>query len=98
MTVEVGIGFCPLVTRLKLASAGMRHVFVREPLLRRLQVAFEELLSRIPDMEFAEGGPVIVPSSLVRTCARLEVKFTPWQPEACGMQLRSAKQASTCPS
>ena len=42
-----------------------------------MRVAFEELLRRIPDMEYAEGGPVIKPSSLVRTCAEMKVRFTP---------------------
>jgi cytochrome P450 family 142 subfamily A polypeptide 1 len=42
-----------------------------------LRVAFSELLRRLPDMEYAAGGPVIVPSSLVRTCAEMKVRFTP---------------------
>ncbi len=42
-----------------------------------LRVAFTELLRRLPDMEFAEGGPVITPSALVRTCKELKVRFTP---------------------
>ena len=42
-----------------------------------LRVAFGELLRRLPDMEYAAGGPVIVPSSLVRTCSEMRVKFTP---------------------
>jgi cytochrome P450 family 142 subfamily A polypeptide 1 len=42
-----------------------------------MRVAFEELLRRIPDMEYTEGGPVMAPSSLVRTCAEMKVKFTP---------------------
>jgi len=42
-----------------------------------LRVAFGELLRRLPDMEYATGGPVIVPSSLVRSCAEMQVKFTP---------------------
>jgi cytochrome P450 family 142 subfamily A polypeptide 1 len=42
-----------------------------------LRVAFEEVLRRLPDMEYAEGGPVIRPSSLVRSCTRMQVRFTP---------------------
>ena len=42
-----------------------------------MRVAFEELLRRIPDMEYAEGGPRFQPSALVRTCAEMQVRFTP---------------------
>jgi cytochrome P450 family 142 subfamily A polypeptide 1 len=42
-----------------------------------MRVAFEELLRRLPDMEYASGGPVIKPSALVRTCARMDVRYTP---------------------
>jgi cytochrome P450 family 142 subfamily A polypeptide 1 len=43
-----------------------------------MRVAFEELLRRFPDMEYASGaGPVIVPSALVRSCTRMAVRFTP---------------------
>ena len=42
-----------------------------------MRVAFEELLRRLPDMEYTEGGPVIRPQALVRTCERLAVRFTP---------------------
>jgi cytochrome P450 family 142 subfamily A polypeptide 1 len=42
-----------------------------------MRVAFEELLRRLPDMEYAAGGPVLKPSSLVRTCAEMKVKYTP---------------------
>jgi cytochrome P450 family 142 subfamily A polypeptide 1 len=42
-----------------------------------MRVAFEELLRRIPDMEYADGGPVIQPSSIVRSCARMRVRFSP---------------------
>jgi cytochrome P450 family 142 subfamily A polypeptide 1 len=42
-----------------------------------LRVAFEELLRRLPDMEYADGGPVLEPSALVRTCKRMDVRFTP---------------------
>jgi hypothetical protein len=28
-------------------------------------------------MEYAAGGPVLVPSALVRTCAEMRVRYTP---------------------
>jgi cytochrome P450 family 142 subfamily A polypeptide 1 len=42
-----------------------------------MRVVFEELLRRLPDMEYAAGGPVLVPSALVRTCAEMRVRYTP---------------------
>jgi len=42
-----------------------------------MRVALEEVLRRMPDMEYAAGGPVLVPSRLVRTCAEMAVRFTP---------------------
>jgi len=42
-----------------------------------MRVAFEELLRRLPDMEYSAGGPVLKPSSLVRTCSEMKVRFTP---------------------
>jgi cytochrome P450 family 142 subfamily A polypeptide 1 len=43
-----------------------------------MRVAFEELLRRFPDMDYADGeGPVIVPSALVRSCVRMNLRFTP---------------------
>jgi linalool 8-monooxygenase len=42
-----------------------------------MRVAFEELLRRIPDMEYTAGGPEIKPSALVRTCTHMQVGFTP---------------------
>jgi cytochrome P450 family 142 subfamily A polypeptide 1 len=43
-----------------------------------MRVAFEELLRRFPDMEYADAeGAVVVPSSLVRSCVRMNLKFTP---------------------
>ena len=42
-----------------------------------LRVVFEQLLRRLPDMEYAAGGPRLVPSSLVRTCAEMRVRYTP---------------------
>jgi hypothetical protein len=31
----------------------------------------------MPDMEYTEGGPVIKPAALVRSCDRMAVRFTP---------------------
>jgi len=42
-----------------------------------MRVAFEELLRRIPDMYYATGGPVLLPSALVRSCVEMKVRFTP---------------------
>jgi cytochrome P450 family 142 subfamily A polypeptide 1 len=42
-----------------------------------LRVVFRELLRRLPDMGYATGGPRLVPSSLVRTCAEMQVRYTP---------------------
>jgi len=43
-----------------------------------MRVAFEELLRRFPDMEYADAsGPVIVPSALVRSCVQMNLRFTP---------------------
>ena len=42
-----------------------------------MRVALEQVLGRMPDMEYAAGGPVLVASRLVRTCAEMKVRFTP---------------------
>jgi cytochrome P450 family 142 subfamily A polypeptide 1 len=42
-----------------------------------MRVAFEELLRRLPDMDYANGGPEIRPSSLVRSFVHMQVKYTP---------------------
>jgi cytochrome P450 family 142 subfamily A polypeptide 1 len=42
-----------------------------------LRVALRELLRRLPDMEYADGGPVMAPSSLVRSFAHMPVRYTP---------------------
>ena len=42
-----------------------------------MRVAFQELLRRIPDMRYTEGGPVLLPSALVRSCVEMKVRFTP---------------------
>jgi cytochrome P450 family 142 subfamily A polypeptide 1 len=42
-----------------------------------MRVVFEELMRRLPDMEYAGDGPVLKPSSLVRTCSEMRVRYTP---------------------
>ncbi|RIL07950.1 MAG: cytochrome P450 [Proteobacteria bacterium] len=43
-----------------------------------MRVAFEALLRRFPDMRYADAeGAVVAPSSLVRSCVRMNVAFTP---------------------
>ena len=42
-----------------------------------LRVVFEEVLRRMPDLEYAGDGPVLQPSSLVRCCVEMQVRFTP---------------------
>lgn len=42
-----------------------------------MRVALEQVLLRMKDMEYAAEGPVMVASSLVRTCAEMKVRFTP---------------------
>ena len=42
-----------------------------------MRVAFRELLRRLPDMEYAAGGPVLKPAALVRSCVEMQVRFTP---------------------
>jgi cytochrome P450 family 142 subfamily A polypeptide 1 len=42
-----------------------------------MRAVFDELLRRLPDMEYADGGPLLQPSALVRTCTRMNVRFTP---------------------
>jgi cytochrome P450 family 142 subfamily A polypeptide 1 len=42
-----------------------------------MRVAFAELMRRLPDMAYADDGPVVVPSALVRSCTRMRVRFTP---------------------
>jgi cytochrome P450 len=42
-----------------------------------MRVAVEQVLQRMPNMSYANGGPVLVPSSLVRTCAEMQVRFEP---------------------
>jgi cytochrome P450 family 142 subfamily A polypeptide 1 len=42
-----------------------------------MRVAFRELMRRVPDMEYAAGGPVLKPAALVRSCVEMKVRFTP---------------------
>jgi cytochrome P450 family 142 subfamily A polypeptide 1 len=42
-----------------------------------MRVVFSELLRRLPDIEYADGGPKLRPSALVRTCAEMKVRYTP---------------------
>ena len=42
-----------------------------------MRVAFEELLRRLPDMEYARGGPEIRPSPLVHSFVQMRVRYTP---------------------
>jgi len=43
-----------------------------------LRVAFEEILRRLPDITYADAeGPVLKPAALVRSCTRMNVRFTP---------------------
>ncbi len=42
-----------------------------------MRVTFSELLRRLPDMEYADEGPVFRNSALVRTCENMMVRFTP---------------------
>jgi cytochrome P450 family 142 subfamily A polypeptide 1 len=42
-----------------------------------MRVAFEEILRRLPDMEFSRGGPEFRPSLLVRSCTHMWVEYSP---------------------
>jgi len=42
-----------------------------------MRVAFEELLRRLPDMAYADGGPEIRPSPLVHSHVHMQVRYTP---------------------
>jgi len=58
---------------------GVGHHFCLGANLARmeLRVAFREILRRMRDMRFADAGPTIEPHSLVRSCTRMDVLFTP---------------------
>jgi cytochrome P450 len=42
-----------------------------------LRVTFREVLRRIPDMAYANGGAQMAPSALVRSFQHMQVKYTP---------------------
>ena len=42
-----------------------------------IRVLLEEILRRMPDMEYAEGPPKMHPSLLVRSFTHMPVRFTP---------------------
>jgi len=42
-----------------------------------MRVAFEELLRRLPDMQYSRGGPEFRLSTLVRACMHMWVRYTP---------------------
>ena len=42
-----------------------------------MRVTFEEVLRRLPDMEYSRGGPEFIPSCLVRSCSHMWVRYTP---------------------
>ena len=58
---------------------GMGNHFCLGANLARMEmkVAFAELLRRTPDMRYANGGPEMAPSALVRSFKHMDVVFTP---------------------
>jgi cytochrome P450 family 142 subfamily A polypeptide 1 len=42
-----------------------------------IRIVLEELLTRVPDMEYSDGPPSMHPSLLVRSFIRMPVRFTP---------------------
>lgn len=58
---------------------GIGHHFCLGANLARmeLRVALREVLRRLPDMRFADAGPCVEPHSLVRSCTKMNVLFTP---------------------
>lgn len=42
-----------------------------------LRVTFREVLKRLPDMQYTNGGPVMAPSALVRSFQHMQVTYTP---------------------
>ncbi len=45
-----------------------------------MRVAFREILARMPEMTYANGGPVMAPSALVRSFQHMDVVFGPEAP------------------
>jgi cytochrome P450 family 142 subfamily A polypeptide 1 len=56
---------------------GIGHHFCLGANLARmeLRVALREILRRLPEMRFADAGPVVEPHALVRACTRMEVAW-----------------------
>ncbi|MEE2679886.1 MAG: cytochrome P450 [Myxococcota bacterium] len=42
-----------------------------------MRVVFQEVLRRLPDIEYLAGGPTLRPNALVRTCESMLVRYTP---------------------
>jgi hypothetical protein len=42
-----------------------------------LRVTFREVIKRMRNIQFADGGPEMAPSALVRSFAKMKVSFTP---------------------
>ena len=42
-----------------------------------MRVVFQEVLRRLPDMEYLAGGPALRANALVRTCESMLVRYTP---------------------
>ena len=40
-----------------------------------MRVAFREILGRLPEMHYANGGPVMAPSALVRSFQHMDVVY-----------------------
>ncbi len=40
-----------------------------------MRVTFEQALKRLPDMAYSRGGPEFIPSSLVRSCSHMWVRY-----------------------
>jgi len=61
---------------------GIGHHFCLGANLARmeLRVALRQLLRRLPDMRFADAGPIVEPHALVRSCTRMDVRFTKVSP------------------
>ena len=47
----------------------------RALMLATVRVAFREILGRLPEMHYANGGPVMAPSALVRSFQHMDVVY-----------------------